>query len=360
MEAIDPDEPALFERIAAVMIAAREKTQARYGGRPVRASHLKALGLLRGTLTVAPDLAPELAQGLFAKPCDYHAVIRLSHLPAEFLDDRGVSSPRGFAIKLFGVPGPMLPEHASETTQDFVLDTGVAFNMPDARAFLAAITGTEAAAFLPDGVKAAVSAASRGANQLLHLVGADSLNLDVYGHPRLHPLGEPYFSQAAIRWGDHMAKLAVVPVAAPPADAEVPDAPNGLRDAAVRWFAANDAEYKLCVQLCTDLDRMPIENPHVTWPEDQSPYREVGRLRIPRQPAWDDARERAADALSFTPWHAMAAHRPLGQIMRARRHVYAALARARGASEREPASAKAALAPPHGNLGYASPRSAPA
>ena len=344
VEVIEAGESDLFRRIADVMLAAREKTEARYD-RPVRASHLKALGLLRATLTVPPDLAPELAQGLFAVPTDYDAVIRLSHVPAEFLDDRGASTPRGMAIKVFGVPGPMLPGHEGAATQDFVLDTGAAFNMPNARAFLAAITGTEVATFLPERVKAGVSAAARAANKILNLAGADSLNLDFYGHPRLHPLGERYHSQAPIRWGDYLAKLAVVPAVAPPAEAGVPDAPDGLREAVSGWLAANDAEYRLMVQLCTDLAQMPVENAHAIWPEEESPFREVGRLRITRQPAWTKARERAADALSFTPWHAMLAHRPLGQVMRARRYVYDVLSRARGASGPEPESAEAALDP---------------
>lgn len=344
VEVVEPGEAELFRRIAAVMIRAREHTAARYG-RPVRASHLKALGLVRGTLTVAADLPPELAQGLFAAPGRYDAVVRLSHVPAEFLDDRGASTPRGMAVKLFGVTGPMLPGHEGRGTQDLVLDTGDAFNMPDAHAFLAAITATETAAFLPEAAKAAVSAASRGLNRAVRALGGDSLNLDFYGHPRLHPLGEAYYSQAPIRWGDHVAKLAAFPVHAPDPAVGVPDAPDGLRDAVAGWLGAHHAEYRIAAQLCTDLRRTPVEDAHVRWPEAESPYREVGRLVLPRQDAWDEARERAADALSFTPWHGLAAHRPLGQIMRARRFVYGALAEARGASPREPESVEAALTP---------------
>jgi hypothetical protein len=341
VEIVEPGEPALFRRIADVMLRAREHTEARYR-RPVRASHLKALGLMRATLRVSPGLPPELAQGLFAAPEAFEAVVRLSHVPAEFLDDRGASCPRGMAIKLFGVGGDPLPGHEGGT-QDFVLDTGPAFNMPDAHAFLAAITGTEVAAVLPESVKAAVSAASRLGNAALHALGTDSLNLDFYGHPRLHPLGEPYHSQAPLRWGEHVAKLAVLPVQAPPADAGIPDAPDGLRDAVSDWFARHDAEYIVAAQLCTDLSRMPVENAHTLWPEEESPYREVARLHIPRQPAWTQAREAAADRLRFTPWHGLEAHRPLGQIMRARRFVYDALAQARGAGGAEPASAEEAL-----------------
>ena len=82
----------------------------------------------------------------------------------------------------------MLPAHAGERTQDFVLDTGKVFIAPGAKTFLAQITATEIATPLPEGVKAAVSTASRAANKVLHVVGLDSANLDFYGHPALHPL----------------------------------------------------------------------------------------------------------------------------------------------------------------------------
>ena len=64
---------------------------------------------------------------------------------------------------------------------------------------------------MPQGVKQAVSTASRAANAALNAVGLDSATLDFYGHPKLHPLVEPYFSQAPIRYGDHVAKLGVFP-----------------------------------------------------------------------------------------------------------------------------------------------------
>jgi hypothetical protein len=48
----------------------------------------------------------------------------------------------------------------------------------------------------------------------------------------------------------------------------------------------------------------------------------VARLRLPRQDIGGDDNLERMDALSFNPWRCTEAHRPLGNIMRARREVY--------------------------------------
>jgi hypothetical protein len=69
---------------------------------------------------------------------------------------------------------------------------------------------------------------------------------------------------------------------------------------------------------------MPVEDPTVPWPEDLSPYIPVARLTAGPQNAYSPARRVFVDEiLSFNPFHCLAAHRPLGNIMRARRPVYA-------------------------------------
>ena len=79
------------------------------------------------------------------------------------------------------------------------------------------------------------------------------------------------------------------------------------------------------MQLCSDIENMPIEDASVTWPEDQSPYLAVATLSVQPQAALTAARSRIADnRLACSPWHGIAAHRPLGSLMRVRQAVYAA------------------------------------
>lgn len=75
---------------------------------------------------------------------------------------------------------------------------------------------------------------------------------------------------------------------------------------------------------------MPVENANKEWPEDESPYQPVARLIFPIQDAYSAARQSYVDdSLSFCPAHSLAAHRPLGSIMRARLQAYEVLGKAR-------------------------------
>ena len=113
---------------------------------------------------------------------------------------------------------------------------------------------------------------------------------------------------------------------------DLKDKPDGLRDAVTGFFAASDAQWEVRVQLCTDLEKMPIEDAAVVWPEDLSPFFPVARITVPRQVAWSGPRSYAVDdGMSFSPWHGVAEHRPLGSVMRVRRAAYAVSARLRAA-----------------------------
>lgn len=99
--------------------------------------------------------------------------------------------------------------------------------------------------------------------------------------------------------------------------------PNGLREAVVDFFGESRGEWEVRVQLCTDLETMPVEDASATWPEDQSSYVAVARINVQPQSAWSEIRvTNLDDGLSFIPWHGLAAHQPLGSIMRARKPVY--------------------------------------
>ena len=114
-----------------------------------------------------------------------------------------------------------------------------------------------------------------------------------------------------------------------PVDAN--DRPDVLREAVSEYFATKGGEWEFRVQLCTDLDTMPIEDASVVWPEETSPYIAVGRLQVDPQPSWDPAMVAAVDeGLAFSPWHGLAAHRPLGSVMRARNSTYTSSVEFRG------------------------------
>lgn len=90
------------------------------------------------------------------------------------------------------------------------------------------------------------------------------------------------------------------------------------------FFDQSDAEWELRVQICTDLETIPIEDASVIWPDDQSPYVAVAHITVPPQNAWSaEAIAAIDDGMAFSPGHGLAAHRPLGSVMRARNTTYA-------------------------------------
>ncbi|MBP0446444.1 catalase family protein [Roseomonas sp. SSH11] len=333
VETVPPEEAGTIEAILESMRRLATRTPEEYG-HAVRVSHAKSHGLAVGELEVLPGLPAHLAQGLFASPARYPVVARLANVPGEIITD-AVSTQTGLSIKILGVRGEMLPGHEGEVTQDFVLDTGSRFAAADAKAFLLTHRALEHAPRIPDRMKEAVSKASRAANKALHALGTDSPKLDFFGHPRIHPLAEAYFTQAPIRYGEHVAKLAVVPatreqqsLAGGALDTDADE--NALRTATVSYLRARDAVFDIRVQLCTDLETMPVEDASREWDEERSPYQTVARLTFPRQEAYSEARRDHVDQnLAFCPSHGLAAHRPLGSIMRARLRAYPEMSRLR-------------------------------
>jgi hypothetical protein len=304
--------------------------------------HAKSHGLLLGTLEVLPGLPAHLAQGAFAQPGRWPVVMRLSTPPGDLLDDR-VSTPRGLAVKIVGVTGERLAGTEGDVTQDFVMINGPAFSVGTPKKFLTNLKLLAATTDKAPGLKRVLSATFRGLESLVEKVGGESATLkSLGGHPETNILGETFYTQVPLLYGPYMAKLSVAPVspelvALTDAPVDMDGRPDALRDDVLAHFARSGGVWEVRVQLCTDLEAMPIEDASVVWPEDRSPYVTVARITALPQVSWSPARSAAVDdGLSFTPWHSLAAHRPLGSVMRVRRAVYEASARFRALANKTP------------------------
>lgn len=327
VEQVRPDEAETLAELSRLFREVQERVL-RKGGEARRGTHAKGTGLLKGELAVADDLAPELAQGLFARATRYEALVRLSQGPSEDLSDKA-SGQRGLSIKLLGVEGPRVEGSLETTTQDWVLGVkDPAFTDGTVQAFLRTFRPAGAQTTrLPEGAIVAASRVARATEAALEAVGGGSAHLRFFGKKPARSLSDSYFSQAPLRHGDYIAQLSATPT--PETLAAIGDLKSDTRDDDVfrhsneAFFAAHDAGFDIRVQLCTDLAAMPVEDASVVWPEDQSPHRTVARLFLPRQDAWSDARRAYfEERLNFDPMHALEAHRPLGSIMRGRMAVY--------------------------------------
>jgi hypothetical protein len=327
VETIPEGEADAIRGLGEQVKAIQDKTAADYGT-AIRGIHAKGHAIVSGTLAVMPDLPPELAQGLFATAGSYEALLRFSTLPGDILDD-SVSVPRGLGLKILGVTGERLPGSESDETQDFVLVNGPAFASATPKTFLANLKLLAASTDRAEGFKKAFSATMQTIDAALETVGIASPTVQTLGGaPQTHPAGETYYSQVPIRYGDYIAKVSVAPVSANLTDltgskVDTSGRPDALREDMRETLIEQDSVWELRVQLCTDLKSMPIEDASAVWDEKASPYRAVARLTVPAQLGWENGVSNAKEnGTAFSPWHGVAAFRPLGGINRSRRPVY--------------------------------------
>jgi hypothetical protein len=81
---------------------------------------------------------------------------------------------------------------------------------------------------------------------------------------------------------------------------------------------------------------MPIEDASIEWSESRSPYVPVAEIAIPAQRFSSEEQNEFCENLSFNPWHALPAHRPIGGLNRARLRLYDAISKARHAANGVP------------------------
>jgi hypothetical protein len=325
VEDIHPDEPETARELAKTMLSVSEKTYAD-SGHAIRSVHAKSHGLLSATVEVLDGLPPELAQGIFAEPARYDAVIRLSTTPGDILHD-SVSTPRGMALKILDVEGARLPGSEDSHSQDFILVNGKEFNSPSGKAFLKNLKLLAATTDRMEGTKELLSKVLKTVEAGLEAIGRESAALkSMGGNPETHILGTSFFAQLPLRYGDYIAKLAVVPAsenlkALIDATVDTKD-PDALRHATQSFFEDETAVWELQVQLCTNLEDMPVESVEA-WDEDISPFITVARITAEPQTAWSKERSVAIDdGMHFSPWNGITAHQPLGSLMRLRKLAY--------------------------------------
>jgi hypothetical protein len=309
----------------------------------MRGAHAKGHGGLKGELKIYENLPAPLAQGLFREPRTYPVMIRFSTAPGDIMPD-GMSSFRGIAIKVIGVEGPkLLSSQVDAVTQDFLMINRPVFPAGNVARYLPEqLLQEKVVVKAPEEAQELLTTALRTVSAVTEQVGFDlyptALGITL---PTTHILGDTYYTAAALRYGDYIAKLSAAPVSASlqafigkkidTLESSV------LRDLVVEFFRQQSAEYELRVQLCTNLEKMPIEDASVQWSEQDSPYLPVAKITIPAQEAYSPARRVYVDeVLSFNAWHCIAEHRPLGSIQRVRMQVYEASSRYRHQMNQQP------------------------
>jgi hypothetical protein len=285
-----------------------------------RAGNTKTHGLVRGEVAIRDDIPQPYRQGIFREPKVFPAWIRFSgpgpDSPAD-IDDVGFMS---MSLKLMNVPGPKLLED-EKFTQDLLGVCTPTFVTPNvvvnARLHAQSLKRTPLFYFFDP--------------RQTHIL--DFLMQALWNETQTSPLECQYYSCTPYLLGQGRAmQYSMRPRVE--TRSRIPDLPgrppdNYLRDNMVSALRERDAHFDLLIQAQTDPHAMPLENAAVRWPQKLSPFVPVADIRIPRQEFNTPAQLRFASRLTYTPWHCIPEHRPLGNQNRARRRMYWELSRLR-------------------------------
>jgi hypothetical protein len=325
-----PDEPAQIAEILQLFTAMTERKYPP-GVRPMRRdAHTKTHGCLKAEFTVLPDIPEQARVGLFRTPATYQAWIRYSNAFSSIASDRDLDV-RGMAVKVMGVEGEkVLESEKHEKTQDFLMISHSVFFSPNVKAYVefsrkyVKRESTLGYQERPDRWKQAgiLYRASRRGNVT-------------------NPLTTRFWSSVPFALGSSAIKYSATPCGGADEKGRPADSQNFLREAMVAHLKSRDACFDFAVQFQTDPVKMPIEDPSIEWEERDSPFINVAKIHIPAQTFDSPQQMDYAEHLSFTPWHCLPEHRPLGGVNRIRKSVYEQIStlrhNANGKPRREPA-----------------------
>lgn len=318
-ERIAPDEQARYERAALQFAEIQRQRSARHG--TGRTLHRKQVTAARGTLEIAPGLPAHAAHGLFAHPGTHEVWLRLSNGSMDRTADRKPDI-RGFALRVFGVSGDSALGNGPAKSQDFTLINQEVFSTSGSADFIDFVV-----------------AASQGGGALLKfLVGRYGLigalgqmrrAVRTFGKPFSGFATESFNSVLPMACGPYAARVRVVPDLAN--GTPTPDARNDWNGDFSARLAQHPLAWNMALQFFSDESVTPIEDAAVNWP---TPWLTVGRLTLPAQDTGSTGGAALSEQVEGTvidPWQALAAHRPLGDVQRARKVVYFASQKGRGA-----------------------------
>jgi hypothetical protein len=327
-ETTPPGEAEQIAKIVAIHLSVTDPKEKPF---VPRGQHMKAHGYVRAKFVIAPGLPDSLRHGVFAEPREFAGYIRFSN--GKGRDDRQGDA-HGMAIKLLNVPGEkLLDDEKDAKTQDFILiDNPVFFirNVAEYVPFMEDFRNLRAPRFSLAKVGSILKVlfSQKEMWRLLRVTGSKKPD---------SPLRISYWSTTPLSIGPHAVKLQAKPDLAGAPDLARFDSPDKLRLAMAAHLKDHEARFDLLAQVQSDAVTMPIEDPTVEW---TSPWQKVATIHIPAQNFDTPEQQSFGENLSFTPWHALPAHRPLGGINRTRKEVYRAISKQRhelnGVPRREP------------------------
>lgn len=280
----------------------------------LRSQHAKTHGCVHATFIVDPSLSDELAIGAFQRGARHEAVLRLSNANGGIRPDRRGDG-RGMSIKLLSADG--------STLQDFVLVNFPVFfvdDVPEYRSFMEIIHGP-----------------SSGLRQILQFVRfflpsrlrKGLIFVRLLFDKIADPFDTTYHSMSPFALGGLVVRYIVTPVQ-PSVDA-VSDQkqPNYLRERMRQRLSGHAVTLDFSVQIRDRATPQDVEQPSRSWRRAADRIVHIARIEVPVQEFTTEDKFCTCEDMSFSPWHSLPEHRPLGSLNRSRLLAYLVSSRVR-------------------------------
>lgn len=319
-EKIQPKEELLAQNIAQVIEKSiREQYTA---GNALRDAHPKAHGCVRADFHVSKNIPAQCAKGMFIPDRSYQAWIRFSNASNDASNADIKKDARGIAIKILGVSGQKILESEKQaTTQDFIMINHPVFFANDAKRYLSFMNDVNS----HNMIRKLHIPFALGFKGTMNALGARNSQI-------ANPLYARYWSMVPYQLGlgnDRQAvKYSVRACSMQPNNLPKNPSHDFLREALKKTLQSTDACMEFLIQPRTS-NQMLVEDSMTEWDEKAAPFYQVATIHIPKQNFDTPEQNKFCENLSFTPWHALPEHKPLGAVNRMRKVIYENISRVR-------------------------------
>lgn len=319
-EKLQPNEKLIADHIAQVIEKSiREQYTA---GNALRDAHPKAHGCIRADFHVSKNIPAQFAKGMFIPDRSYQAWIRFSNASNDASNADIKKDARGIAIKILGVSGQKILESKKQaTTQDFIMINHPVFFANDAKRYLSFMNDVNS----HNMVRKLHIPFALGFKGTMNALGARNSQI-------ANPLYVRYWSIVPYQLGlgnDRQAvKYSVRACSMQPNNLPKNPSHDFLREALKKTLQSTDACMEFLIQPRTS-NQMLVEDSMTEWDEKAAPFYQVATIHIPKQNFDTPEQNKFCENLSFTPWHALPEHKPLGAVNRMRKVIYENISRVR-------------------------------
>ncbi len=324
-EILRDDEAEQIQRSKDNFIKVIEENKTSY---VARGAHSKGHACVKAYFDVLDSIAPELQQGIFQTPGKrYKSWIRFSNGRSSMKGNHDADKDaHGMAIKLFNIYDNTLRKtDDGPDTQDFLMHDSPVFFAADLEDYNRFVESDDKILYFIKGI----NPFKWKLRELQH-------GLATLKEPPVSPLWSQYFSNTAYKLGPHNIKFSTKSCTTTPEIKEQDISyQDFLRKTMAKELKNSGACFEFMVQLQDPDKYMPIEDPSILWKESDSPYITLAKIRIPKQKFESEDQQQFCENLSFSPWNALSEHRPIGQLNRIRKEVYAASSKYRHKSNQK-------------------------